>query len=896
MRRRESRPKNNTTTPHDDTPMRLNAQLSIVSALLLADRRGCAWERARTGVSPDPMSASPPKTPESPEPAEPPEPLAPGIAPGTTLAPSDAAPAAGLASAATAPAAEAPAATAPAVTRPPAAATPTAPAPRARSARARPRPGAQTLLGYAALAPVLALAAVLNTHKLAQNGYANVFYSAGVKSMLGSWHNFIFNSFDPGGLITVDKPPLGLWVQVASAKLFGFAPLSLLLPDAIIGVVCVALVYAIARRPFGQLGALAAALTLAVFPAFVASSRDNNVDLPLILLMLLACGAVLHAIRKGGWWSLLASAGLVGLAFNTKTLAAYLVVPGIAVAYALCAPDPIVKRLLKLVAAGALMAVVSFAWIAYVEATPGSKRPYVGGSTNNTEMGLTFDYNGLGRVEGEVGGPGEIFVRLGAVAPFGRQYHTALQLGDKRVRVPKTAATPNPILPNGHYANPTPFGVPPGPLRLFEFGLGDQAGWMVPFALFGMLALALVVVFAPKRDREEDAGLAKRDGLGLAGDAASLTTADNHHVIKPAVHGAADDPHPVDLLTADPGGGRQAEPRVEPGTSRRRRTRAETAPGSGTAGHSATAQPSWWARIRRDPRTAALIVLGGWFLTEAVILSFSKGIVHPYYTSALAPGTAAMVGAGVAAFAYLAGRAPRGWISLLLVLLPAAVAGTVAAQIVQLHRVHYMHWFHVPLAVAAGAAAVLALAGLAVRRLAAPALVLVLGVLSIAPVVYSHTTWSVPVEGTFPAAGPRVAGALGTYGISAHDVKVDRDLMRYVDTHGPTHRWELLTVSSNTSASLILLGWRAGALGGYSGTDPAVNGPQLSRMVARREARYVVLGGAYSSRGGNKATQAVLDACREIPNEVWLHFRRYSVYSLVLYDCAGRERQLAAQA
>jgi hypothetical protein len=175
-------------------------------------------------------------------------------------------------------------------------------------------------------------------------------------------------------------------------------------------------------------------------------------------------------------------------------------------------------------------------------------------------------------------------------------------------------------------------------------------------------------------------------------------------------------------------------------------------------------------------------------------------------------------------------------------------------------------------------------------------MVLTLAALVLAPTLYAATTWSVPVEGTFPAAGPKVAGALGPYGVTAHDVKVDTDLMRYIDSHGPTRRWELLTVSSNTAATPILLGYRAGALGGYSGTDPAVDGPGLARMVAKREARYVVLGGAYASRGGNAATRAIIKACREIPNETWLHFRRYSIYSLVLYDCGGRERELAAQA
>ena len=109
--------------------------------------------------------------------------------------------------------------------------------------------------------------------------------------------------------------------------MFGFSPLSLLLPEAIIGVLSVAALFALMRRPFGLLAALAGALTLAVFPSFVAASRDNGVDPFLILLMLLACGAALRAIRRGRWPALLASAVLVGLAFNAKTLAAYRV-PG----------------------------------------------------------------------------------------------------------------------------------------------------------------------------------------------------------------------------------------------------------------------------------------------------------------------------------------------------------------------------------------------------------------------------------------------------------------------------------------------------------------------------------------------------------------------------------------
>src|ERR1700731_3968076 len=136
---------------------------------------------------------------------------------------------------------------------------------------------------HMALVGVLALSAVLNVDKLSQNGYANIFYSAGVKSMLRSWHNFLFVSFDPGGLVTVDKPPLALWVQALSAKIFGFSPLSLLLLEAIIGVLAVALMFRLLARRLGPAVGIAAALATAVFPSFVAVSRENGVD-PLLIL------------------------------------------------------------------------------------------------------------------------------------------------------------------------------------------------------------------------------------------------------------------------------------------------------------------------------------------------------------------------------------------------------------------------------------------------------------------------------------------------------------------------------------------------------------------------------------------------------------------------------------
>jgi 4-amino-4-deoxy-L-arabinose transferase-like glycosyltransferase len=639
-----------------------------------------------------------------------------------------------------------------------------------------------------ALAGTLALSVVLNTHKLAQNAWGNTFYSTGVKSMLGSLHNFLYASFDQGGLVTIDKPPLGVWTQVASAKLFGFTPLSLLLPEAIIGAIAVAVLYLVLARRLGVAAGLAGALALAVFPSFVAVSRDNGVDTLLILLMLVACAAALSSIESGRWRSLLACAVLLGLAFNTKTLAAYLIVPGIALAYLVCAPGSRRRRGGMLLTAGLLAGIVSFSWIALVELTPASQRPYVGSSTDNTELGLTFSYNGFGRVEGEVGGPGNIPTRGGAIVHSAPGHASANRppspRGPKRARAKASLSR---YLPSGRYRNPVAFGGPTGPLRLFGSALAGQGAWMLPFAVLGLLALTLIVL----------------------GD----------------------------------------------------------------------------RRDRRDPRLALLIVIGGWLLVEVAVLSLSKGIVHPYYISAMAPAVAAMVGAGTVAFARFArDRDAR------LVLLPCATTTTVATQLTILDHQRYMQWF-VPVLIG-GALAGLIVA-LAARRLVAPAMAFLLGLLLVAPTAYAATTWLAPVEGTFPAAGPHEATGDGHFGIDAVATRVDRKLVRYVDTHRPGSRFSVLADASPTAAPLILLGSPAAALGGYGGTDPVLDGPGLARLIARGEARYVVLGGAYASRGGNRATAAVLRACPQVPAEAW-HGPTPSPRVLVLFDCAGRERALAA--
>jgi 4-amino-4-deoxy-L-arabinose transferase-like glycosyltransferase len=734
-------------------------------------------------------------------------------------------------------------------------------------ARAAARRGVRGRVGvqHLALTAVLVLSAVLNINRLAQNEYGNTFYAGAVRSMLKSWHNFFFVSYDPGGLITVDKPPLALWIQGLSAEIFGFHPLSLLLPQAIIGVLTVAAIYWVVTPRFGPAAGVLSALALAVYPSFVAISRENGVDSVLILLMTLACGMGLRAIESGRLRTLLGCAVLVGLAFNAKTLAAYLVVPGLALGYVTCAPGPLARRLGKLVAAGVVLVAVSASWSLVLELTPASQRPFVGGSTNNTEHNLTFDYNGLGRVEGQVGGPGRIPIvaKYGSLAHIEREalraqaYDAAVARAHARDEAPPKPPPPlvyvpprhsakhKPLpkyLPNGRAREPVAFGGPAGPLRLLKVELGGQAGWMLPFALFGLIALMLWSLRDGSRRESSDSG--ERS----AGGSTTRALAAGAPIATPAGRGDTTE----------------------------------------TAAAIPSARPSEHT-IGRSPfdrvRLAGVIVLGGWFLVEAAVLSFGQGIVHPYYVSALGPGAAAMIGGGAVAF-----LAPGRLRWLRMALLPAAVATTVAAQLQLLSDDHYMHWFRPALIVGCAAGV---LAALVLRHFAKPALALTMCLLLIAPGAYAATTWEFPVEGTFPAAGPRAAGSVGPLGIDPPGLRVTRALARYVTAHRPGTRWDVLTEASDTAAPMILLGYDAGAMGGYSGNDPALDGPGLARLVERGEARYVVLGGAYSERGGNAATNAVIKACAVVPAAAWQP-RPVNPNALLLFDCAGHERALRA--
>jgi 4-amino-4-deoxy-L-arabinose transferase-like glycosyltransferase len=346
---------------------------------------------------------------------------------------------------------------------------PAAPASARLGARGRRAERLRWLVARPELIGLLALTAVLNLWNLSINGWANTYYSGAVRSMSTSWHDFLFASLDKTGLMTVDKPPLAFWVQALSVRVFGFHPLSILVPEALMGVAVVALVYDMTRRMFGRVAGTVAGLAFALTPITVAIARHNNPDELLILCCVAALWCTVRALETGRTKWLVLTGVCVGLGFETKMGVALLVVPGIALAWMWSRWGETwgarLRAFRQLLAGGAAMVVVGGAWPLLVTLTPPADRPWISGTSDNSVWSLIFGYNGLGRVAGQTGGPGG-----GAGGPGG-----------------------------GGFGGNSLFGGATGPFRLLQSALGDQAGWLLGFAVVAGLAI-LVLTRLRRRD------------------------------------------------------------------------------------------------------------------------------------------------------------------------------------------------------------------------------------------------------------------------------------------------------------------------------------------------------------------------------------------------------------
>ena len=675
----------------------------------------------------------------------------------------------------------------------------TAPAPataveRTASPRGRARSaGATRLRALAADRPelfaLLAAAAVLYLWALDRNGMANEYYAAAVKSMSTSWHAFLFGSFDAQGVMTVDKPPAALWVQALSVRAFGYSSWSMLVPQALMGVATVGLVYDLTRRRFGRIAGSVAGIALVLTPITVAISRHNNPDAMLVLCVTAALWFLVRGLEDGRTRWLVLSGAAVGLGFETKMAAALLVVPAIAAAWLWVAPRGRVAALRQLVAGGGAMALVGGGWPLLVALTPAADRPWISGTSDNSIWSLIAGYNGVGRVSGQAGGP----------QAFG----------------------------GGGGGGGSLFGGAPGPLRLVEASLGGQAGWLVGFAIVAIGA-ALVAT-----------------------------------------------------------------------------------------------------RMRRsDPATGWIVGVGGAFAATALVFSFAGGIFHPYYVSALAPFTAALIGAGAA-------YALRGDLLGRIVGPLALLAGAVTVLAVA-HNVTAAPGWTATVALALAIPAGIALTQRDLRAGARRgALAIGLVALLAAPSAWAMQTLGHATNGTFPAGGPsaqggfgggpgggrpgglggpggpggarqfappaggagfgpppgaggfsRGGGAGGAGGPGLADSSTQAAAVKYAKAHGGG---TVVTSSQNGTSAQVIAGANIAAIGGFSGRESQVTTTWLADAIDAGQVRWVLTdgggGGAPNDTrvGSSSVMSLVASACTTTTQSG-------------LYDCSGKAAALRVAA
>ena len=661
-------------------------------------------------------------------------------------------------------------------------------------------------LGFAA---AVGISLALNVWSLSSNGWGNTYYAAAVRSMSQSWSNFFFGAFDPGGFITVDKPPLFLWIGSLSVRVFGYSSWSILLPSAIAGAATVALVWLIVRRYFGALAATIAGLVLALTPITVAVDRLNLPEPFFILALVGAAGAVLRSLESRRWWAWIAGAGfLVGVAFNTKMLAGWIPGPAFALALVAGVASFSLKEVRPLLARLALLAAVTFAvsasWMLVVDAVPASDRPYIGGSTDNTVSNLVLDYNGLGRVDGDNrpgGGPGP-----NGRAPAngnGGAFNRPNGFNGTGGFPNGNSATPNNR--NG-FGRPGNFGVP-----------GGATGGNVPNGTNGNGNFT-----APGGRNGNFTGPGGANGGNPPANAAGPGGA----------NGAGG------IIAGTPGWLRMFD--------------------AANGGQIAWFLPfallggvlcAWYWRRDRVKRAAAVLALG-WVVLFAGVFSYAQGIYHSYYTSAIAPGIAILVGMTAIAIIELVRKDWR-WLAAL----GAIVGVTLWAQLTVAGREPNFQANAPTIGIAVLAIGAVVLAVTTVRRMSpAVGVAIVVAGLLITPASWAfYETANASLNTTLPQAGPRQGAAGRSFGSPAFDGGT-ASLAAFLDAHSdPAAKWDLVVASAQNASTLIAdYGLSVMPIGGFSGNDPTITAAQFADMVAAGDVRYVLVGGGQGGgfRGG----------------------------------------------
>ncbi|MFI7320085.1 glycosyltransferase family 39 protein [Streptomyces venezuelae] len=728
-----------------------------------------------------------------------------------------------------------------------------------------------------ALLGIAALAALLYTWNITSSGFAP-YYSMAARSMSVSWEAFLFTSLDPSATLTLDKIGGFLWPQALSARIFGFHAWALTLPQCVMGVISVLVMYRLVRRWQGPAAGLLAAGLLTVTPVTASLFGLAMLDASVIMCLVLAADQYQRAVRSARLRSLLLCGLWIGLGFQAKMMEAWVVVPALFVGYVVAAPVRLRRRLGQLALAGTLMFAVSLSWVALMTFTPERDRPYADGSTGNSAAAMVFGYNGFNRLHAGL---------VDGAAPVSS--NGLWGSGGTTRTPPATGGGAGADGADGRDQGGTARRPSDEPADRQSGGPADRQS-------------------GGPAERQPGAPADRQPGRPANGPADRQPGA-------PA-NGPADRPSaaPSGRSSAAPPGARPDGSTRAPATDGSRKGRAAAASAGRQVGREAPSRSSLWLKLLRSPRLTpqiawlyplALISLaiglarhrkasrthqgraghlmwGTWLVTAAAVLSALGNLPHTAYVAVLAPPLAALSAAGTVAL-WRAHRAaaggPRAW------LLPAVVV-TEAAWTIHLASKHtgFAPWL-VPLLVTAALVAVLALAPFRTGRAAARGTAretarrtALVGLLAGCVAMFAApTTWSLSVLNeryrgsavdAYAGPGNDTRISTGTRTVRAGDIHVPTTptpaqsrLLRYVEEHSGSAKYRLSTESWEAAAPYV---YAEGApvlpLAGLH-AEP-VTLAEYRRLVATGDLRFALVTDAGTKT--SKISAWTASACAEV--------------------------------
>jgi 4-amino-4-deoxy-L-arabinose transferase-like glycosyltransferase len=681
---------------------------------------------------------------------------------------------------------------------------------------------------------IMLLSLTLHLSNLDAIGDANTYYTAAVKSMTQSWHNFFFVAAEPGGSVTVDKPPLGLWIETVFALVLGVEGWVVSLPNILAGVFSVPLLYHLVKKYMGVLAGLVAALVLVVTPVAIATDRNNTMDGMLVFTLLLAAWAFIAATETGKARWLFLGAFIVGLGFNIKMLQAFLPLPAFYALYFFGARTSWGRKIINIGISGIILLAVSLSWAVAVDLTPTDQRPYIGSSENNTVMELIVGHNGLSRLFGRGGrnAPAQ-----DGVSPDGQ--------------VPGGQATQ---APNDGNFQPQRSAPTEALATCENLSVGDACS----FTLSDGNTISGSCITPPNTDQ-----LACAPQGRLPQNGQQVPQQVNRQGPPSGALGDGPNASPDGPPNGGNNDGRGGTPfsneTGSPGI-----TRFFVSPLS--------KQMSWLlpfalvsvvlaifavrVRLLLEPEHKALVLWGGWLLTCLVFFSAVEGIFHSYYAIMLAPALGALVGGG---FGQLwRWHSDRRWVDVLLIV---AAAVTIAFQIYTATQYgETSEWIYIPVILLLAATGLLLLPSL--RR---AGYATILAAMLIIPLIWTAlTVFDATPEVNLPTAFDGVQQTQSRPAPQLNERnKADEDLLAYLQANTQDTKYMVAVPSSHDGSPLVLATGRPVLyMGGFNGADPVIDADGLAELVADGDLRYVLFGGG---NGKQDVAQWLQTSCTVVP-------------------------------